>query len=69
MKSVVFLPGDAHHHGNDDGDLHGSDDGGDQDVVQLLSTGNHVQDVEVLRLVALRAFVPGVTPGPGNTLR
>lgn len=50
-------PCDAHHHGNDDGDLHGADDGGDEDVVELLSTGDHVEDVEVLRLVTLRAFV------------
>lgn len=59
-------PGDAHHHGDDDGDLHGSDDGGDEDVVQLLSTGDHVEDVEVLRLVTLRTFVACVASGTDN---
>lgn len=57
----VSIPCDAHHYGNNDGDLHGTDDGGDQDVVQLLSTGDHVEDVEVLRLVTLRTFVSCVT--------
>lgn len=62
------LPGDAHHHGDDDGDLHGADDGGDEDVVELLSARDHVEDVEVLRLVALMAFVARVAPGAGHTL-
>lgn len=58
---AMALPCDAHHHGNNDGDLHGADDGGNKDVVKLLSTGNHVEDVEVLRLFTLRTFVAGVT--------
>lgn len=43
----ITPPGEAHDDGHDDGDLHGSDDGSDQDVMQLLTTGDHVQDVEV----------------------
>lgn len=58
-----LLPCDAHHHSDDDGNLHGADDGGDEDVVQLLSTGNHVEDVEVLRLVTLWTFVARITSG------
>lgn len=61
-------PCDAHHHGDNDGDLHGADDGGDEDVVELLSAGNHVEDVELLGLVALKALVPGVTPAPRTPL-
>ena len=60
-------PSDAHHHGNDYGDLHGPDDGGDEDVVQLLAAGDHIQDVEVLGLVALGALVTSVTPGETHT--
>ena len=30
--------------------------------MELLSAGNHVEDVEVLRLLALSAFVAGITP-------
>lgn len=45
-------PRDAHHHGDDDGDLDGPDDGGDKDVVQLLATGDDVEDVKVVGLVA-----------------
>lgn len=63
LLGEVASPCDAHHHGDNDGDLHGADDGGDEHVVQLLSTGNHVEDVEVLRLVALRTFVTCVTSG------
>lgn len=59
---LVAPPGEAHDHGHDDGDLHGADDGGDEDVVQLLSTGDNVQDVEVQELVALRAAVGRITP-------
>lgn len=62
------FPGDAQDHSSDDGDLHGSDDGGDQDVVQLLSTGDDVEHIEVLRLSALRAFVSGVTPAGGGVV-
>lgn len=58
---VVGSPCDTHHHGNNDGDLHCTDDGSNEDVVQLLSTGHHIKDVEVLRLVTLIAFVARVT--------
>lgn len=78
MSEILFLPAtpvvlrafpcDAHHYGNNDGDLHGTDDGGDQDVVQLLSTGDHVEDVEVLRLVTLRTFVSCVTSAGGHVV-
>ena len=66
-QTLFLLPCDAHHHSDDDGDLHGADDGGDEDVVQLLSTGNHIEDVEVLRLVTLRTFVAGVTSADYRT--
>lgn len=56
------LPHDAHHHGNDDGDLYGANDGGDEDVVELLAAGHHIQDVEVLGLLALCPLVARVTP-------
>lgn len=62
------LPGEAHDHGGDDGDLHGADDGGDEDVVQLLATRDHVQDVEVQQLVALGAAVGRLTPAGGGGL-
>lgn len=62
MSKVLFLsappvvfwtfPRDAHHHGDDDGDLDGADDGGNKDVVQLLATGDDVEDVKVVGLVA-----------------
>lgn len=69
-SALVFrtFPGDAQDHGSDDGDLHGSDDGRDQDVMQLLSTGDNIEDVKVLRLSALRAFVSRVTPAGGGVV-
>lgn len=56
------VPGEAHDHGHDDGDLNGSDDGGDEDVVQLLTAGHHVQDVKVQELITLRTAVRCLTP-------
>lgn len=64
----VASPGEAHDDGDDDGDLHGPDDGGDEDVVQLLTAGHHVQDVEVQQLVALRTAVSRLTPAGGQVV-
>lgn len=50
-------PCETHDNGDDDGDLYGSDDGRYENVVEFLSTGNHVQDVEVLDLLTLLASV------------
>lgn len=68
--TVVFraFPHDAHHHGNDDGDLYGANDGGDEDVVELLAAGHHIQDVEVLGLLALCPLVARVTPAGGHVV-
>lgn len=55
-------PCDAHHHGDNDGDLDGADDGSNKDVVQLLTTRDDVEDIKVVGLVAQGAFVAGVTP-------
>jgi len=43
----VAPPGEAHYDGYDDRYLDSSDDGGDKDVMQLLSTGDDVEDVEI----------------------
>lgn len=61
------VPGEAHDNGGDDGDLHGTDDGGDEDIVQLLATGDHIEDVEVQQLVALGATIGRLAPGGRNT--
>lgn len=58
----IAPPGETHDDGDNDGDLHGSDDGGDEYVVQLLTTGHHVQDVEIQQLVALRTAVRRLAP-------
>lgn len=63
------IPGETHHHGNNDGDLHGSDDGGDEDVVKLLAAGNHVENIKVQQLVTLGAPVGGLTPGNTHSFR
>lgn len=60
------FPGDAQDHSGDDGYLHSSNDGCDQDVVQLLSTGDDVEHIKVLRLSALRTFISGVAPAGGS---
>lgn len=67
LLGVCVVPGEAHDHSGNDGDLHGADDGSDKDVVQLLATGDHVQDVEVQQLVTLGAAVGRVAPEGGNT--
>lgn len=65
---LIAPPGEAHDHGDDDGDLNGSDDGGDEDVVQLLTAGHHVQDVKVQELIALRTAVRRLTPAGGQVV-
>ncbi len=59
---AVRVPGEAHDHSYDDGDLNGSDDGGNEDIVQLLTARHHVQDVKVQELITLRTTVPCITP-------
>lgn len=59
---LVAPPGEAHDHSYDDSDLNGSDDGGDEDVVQLLTAGHNVQDVEVQQLITLRTAIRRLTP-------
>lgn len=44
---LVTASGEAHHHGDNDGDLDGTNDSRDQDVMQLLATRNDVEDVKV----------------------
>lgn len=61
-------PCETHDNGDDDGDLYGSDDGRYENVVEFLSTGNHVQDVEVLDLVTLLASVARITPACGDAI-
>lgn len=78
MSKILFLstapivfrafPCNAHHHGNDDSNLNRSDDGCDKNVVELLSAGDHVQDVEVLGLLALGTLVAGVTAAGGDVV-
>lgn len=65
---LVAPPGEAHDDSYDDGDLNGSDDGGDEDVMQLLTTRHHVEDVEVQELIALRATVRRLTPACGQVV-
>lgn len=67
LPGVCNVPGEAHDHGGDDGDLHGTDDGGDEDIVQLLATGDHIEDVEVQQLVALGAAIGRLAPEGRNT--
>lgn len=62
MCVCVCVPGEAHDHGHDDSNLNSSDDGGDEDVVQLLPAGHHVQDVEVQQLLTLLPPVRILTP-------
>lgn len=64
----VAPPGEAHDNGYDDRYLDGSDDGGDEDVMQLLSTGDHVEDVEIGELVALGTSVTWITAAGGEVL-
>lgn len=59
---LVTASGEAHDHGDDDGDLHGADDGRDEDVVQLLTTGDDVEDVEIQQLITLWSTVRRLTP-------
>lgn len=56
-------PCETHNNSDNDGDLYGSDDGCYENVVEFLSTGHHVQDVEVLDFITLLASVARVTPG------
>lgn len=65
---LVAPPGEAHDDSYDDGDLNGSDDGGDEDVMQLLTTRHHVEDVKVQELIALRATVRRLTPAGGQVV-
>ncbi len=58
----MIVPGEAHDHSYDDGDLNSSDDGGDEDVVQLLTAGHHVEDVKVQELITLRTTVRCLAP-------
>lgn len=65
----VAPPGETHDDRHDDCDLDGSDDGCDQDVVQLLPTRDHVQDViKVQQLVALRPAVRRLAPAGGEAV-
>lgn len=65
---LVAPPGEAHDHGHDDGDLNSSDDGSDEDIVQLLSAGHHVQDVKVQQLITLRPTIRCLTPAGGQVV-
>ena len=62
----VPTPGEAHNHGNNDSDLDGSYDGCNKDVVQLLTTRDNIEDVEVLDFLTLEASIAWLTPG-GHT--
>lgn len=57
------IPCETHHHGNNDGYLHGSDDGSYEDIMELLATRNHVENIKVQQLITLRTPVGGLTPG------
>lgn len=59
---LVTASGEAHDDGDDDSDLHGADNGRDQDVVQLLATRDDVEYVEVQQLITLRPAVRSLTP-------
>lgn len=65
---LVAPPGEAHDHSYDDSDLNSSDDSGDEDVVQLLTAGHHVQDVEVQELITLRTPVSCLTSAGGQVV-
>lgn len=43
--------------------MHGSDDGSYEDIMELLATRNHVENIKVQQLITLRTPVGGLTPG------
>ena len=59
-------PGNAEHHHTDDDHLQGSDDRGDEDVVQFSGAGHHVEHV-VLLDVTLEASETRVTAAHTHT--
>lgn len=61
-------PGEAHDHSYDDSDLNSSNDSSNEDVVQLLTTGHHIQDVEVQKLITLRTTISCLTSAGGQVV-
>lgn len=56
------VPCETHHHGNNDGNLYGSNDGSYEDIMKLLAARNDVQNIKIQQLITLRTPIRGLTP-------
>lgn len=54
---ILKIPCEAHHHGNNDGNLYGSNDGCYEDIMKLLPTRNNVQNIKIQQLITLRTTI------------